>query len=188
MEYLQIFFLVINLLMYAYSSYSSNVIRSSSLVPKLVIENGEYHRLILHTLCHGNILHLFLNMSILIRLISTLNYRINIIKFMFFLLITYNLVYLSFAFILKSFFNYPFSYYNGCIGFSGLIFGLMYFNGLLNSGRTININGMLIPAQYQVFYTLLFSQIMMPNVSFLGHFSGIIAAGLLLKFSGISFI
>ncbi len=156
--------------------YQSSNLPNMTLIPYNVIEKGEYGRLIFNCICHGSLQHLIFNMNAVINIVpilSTLN--IDLKKILFLLFILYNIVYIFLAYILHFYFNFYSIYYRPVIGFSGILFGLMYIYSYILPYRVMNIMGINILNKYSPYLILLISQMMGNNISFLGHLSGIIA-------------
>ncbi|VVU95663.1 Rhomboid family [seawater metagenome] len=147
-----------------------------ALIPYLVIENGEYWRLITNCLCHGSLMHLFFNMNAVVNCLpSLIILKDKMFKIIFSLLFFYNIIYLMSSYILKYYFYNSTLYYTPVIGFSGVLFGLIYINSHLNPYLVYEIMGFSFLNQYSPLVVLFFSQMMGRNVSLLGHISGIIS-------------
>jgi rhomboid domain-containing protein 1 len=177
MIYYQVVIIGINIITFLISYENRyRYLSDYSLIPYNVIEKGEYYRIFSHCLLHGNFFHLLMNMNALIRILPMLiRVKQNFILMMVVLLFSYNIVYIGISIILNKYFNYNYLYYSSVIGFSGILFGLVYINSLINYGGYFVFMGHMIPHKYYPIFVLFVSQIVMPNVSFLGHFSGIIA-------------
>ena len=161
----------INLFVYLYT-YNSNL-HYLTLIPNNVINLGEYWRIFTSCVTHINFLHLFVNMNSLIKIYPHLYYRIpNFWLTLFSLFVSFNIIYLFIAFILIDI--YPIIFYTPVMGFSGILFGLIYLENNLMPNRTMNYMGMEINSQYYSFYLLFITQIFMQQSSFLGHLSGIL--------------
>lgn len=79
------------------------------------------------------------------------------------------------------FFDYDRYYYEYAAGFSGVLFAMKI---VLNSQSDdyTNVYGVLIPSRYAAWAELILIQMFVPNVSFLGHLSGILAGLVYLRF------
>lgn len=80
------------------------------------------------------------------------------------------------------FFDYHRSYYfEYAAGFSGVLFAMKV---VLNSQSDdyTNVYGVLVPSRYAAWAELILIQLFVPNVSFLGHLSGILAGLVYLRF------
>lgn len=166
------FIIGINLFVYFYT-YNTDLLYLA-LIPNNVLNLGEYWRIFTCCVTHINFFHLFVNMNSLFKIYPHIYYRVpNIWIILVSLFIFYNIIYLLLAILLLDF--YPIIFYTPVIGFSGILFGLIYLENNLMPARTINYMGMEINSQYYSFYLLLITQIFMQQSSFLGHLSGILA-------------
>lgn len=69
----------------------------------------------------------------------------------------------------------PSYYYSGSIGFSGVLFTLIVIDNSLSEGQYRSLFGLiLIPSQIYPWALLLILQLLLRNVSFLGHLSGLL--------------
>ncbi|KAL4579179.1 hypothetical protein LXL04_015316 [Taraxacum kok-saghyz] len=72
-------------------------------------------------------------------------------------------------------FNYERAYYNEyAAGFSGVLFAMKVVLNSQSDGYT-NLNGFVVPAKHAAWAELVLIQLLVPNVSFLGHLGGILA-------------
>ena len=72
------------------------------------------------------------------------------------------------------------------MGFSGVIFALITAESLTAAPQAqYNMWGVQIPARWYPWAMLAFTQLIMPNVSFIGHLVGILGAYLWHKFSKV---
>lgn len=79
------------------------------------------------------------------------------------------------------FFDYNRYYYEYAAGFSGVLFAMKV---VLNSRSDdyTNVYGVLVPSRYAAWAELILIQMFVPDVSFLGHLSGILAGLVYLRF------
>lgn len=147
--------------------------------PRAVLA-GQRHRLLLSSLVHSSDVHVLYNlMSFLykgVALEAVLGSEV-FFALIVFLSFTAHAIYVAVA-VLAQFFGITSGLMDRCVvGFSGVLFGLKV---VLNSDRRYGdradrIFGFNIPGGSAPWSELLFIQMVSPNVSFLGHLSGILA-------------
>ena len=141
-----------------------------------IVQNKDYLRCIVPHFYHINIGHILVNMinfnTISNKLESIYSKRYQIIILLSVLLTSFFHVLVSYLF--KRFYNYHIFYYQNSLGFSGVIFSLktIYYY-ILN--RELLIYNFRIHSRYMVWLDLLIASILLPNASFIGHLSGILA-------------
>jgi len=139
-------------------------------------------RYILHSFVHANVLHIVFNSIALIHFSSNFEKHVGSV-----LLVYIVLVFTVFIAILYSFTAQVFSIFfiskwmNTCtIGISGVLFSFITIESLQN--ETVKyINGYEIPSRYNPWILLVFTQLLWPKASFLGHLSGIVVGYLYYK-------
>eukprot|EP00594_Rhizosolenia_setigera_P017555 CAMPEP_0178974320 /NCGR_PEP_ID=MMETSP0789-20121207/22384_1 /TAXON_ID=3005 /ORGANISM="Rhizosolenia setigera, Strain CCMP 1694" /LENGTH=363 /DNA_ID=CAMNT_0020662627 /DNA_START=30 /DNA_END=1118 /DNA_ORIENTATION=+ len=168
--------------------------------PRNILYLKEYYRIITSSFFHGGLMHLGMNMmafySIAGRSLEgpttttsttlTLSRRGDrkymgslylFLSIMWGILLT-SFVYISIALILSFCFSYDDFMYQHSVGFSGVLFQLSVLEANKSheeSNRTRSIYGMIkVKSKYYPWALLIILQIIMPNISFLGHLSGIV--------------
>ena len=190
-----IFLLFVNIYIHiapyvTFMGYDLTDIGGNCLHPQKIISsffnrrNVLLHRLVFSSFIHVDDIHLYYNMLSLCWKGINLETRYGSAKFlrlvMFSLLmcpllmisITYGLDHLGFEGSLSG-------YHSCAVGFSGVLFSFKYvWNQIAHEGS--NILGVNIPAKYAAWAELVFASLISPNVSFVGHLSGILAGMLFL--------
>lgn len=138
--------------------------------PSQVIFGGEWHRLWSHAFLHGSDIHLYYNMVSLIWKGRDLERRLGGAHFAYILVcLTFlsGLVHVGMAWVMAEFMGISGPMEQASIGFSGVLFALKV---LVQAEQTrsswLNM---------AVWSELFLIQMMVPNASFLGHLSGIVA-------------
>lgn len=84
------------------------------------------------------------------------------------------------------FFDYDRPYYSEfAVGFSGVLFGMKVVLNAQSDNYTY-VHGMILPARYAAWAELFLIQMLVPNVSFLGHLGGILAGLIYLQIKGFN--
>ena len=162
-----------------------NTYQDITFVPYLILEKGEYYRLITSNFFHINIYHLLTNIysfyGFSYILENQFRNSVNYAVLIFFLGITSNIIIILMSIIEMYLFKTYSIYYTQILGFSSIIFGLKII--LLNK---FNINtqyfGIVLNPNQTMIFELIFASVMFPNVSFYGHLSGIISGILYINY------
>tara|TARA_B100002019_G_C21091013_1_gene508635 strand:+ start:157 stop:738 length:582 start_codon:yes stop_codon:yes gene_type:complete len=165
-----------------------NTYQNITFVPYLILEKGEYYRLITSNFFHKNIFHLLTNVysfyGFSYILENQFRNSVNYAVLIFFLGITSNIIIILFSIIEMYLFKTYSIYYTQILGFSGIIFGLKVI--LLNK---FNINtqyfGIVLNPNQTMIFELILASVMFPNVSFYGHLSGIISGILYINYYSV---
>lgn len=194
-------FLAINIITHIHPSpyalgYDLTNIQGNCLHPLKIVhtyyfkEFIPWNRLFLSAITHADDTHLYYNMISLCW--KGLNLEKTLGSGRFFVLIIFSLFVSPCLHILLSYFLYQIigldgyaSGYDACaVGFSAVLFSLKYVWNIL-SPETTRILGIPIASRYAAWAELVLISLLTPNVSFLGHFAGILTGYLyLLLFTG----
>lgn len=147
------------------------------MAPSWVLRDGQVYRMFTSVLFHGSVLHLAFNMMAFVPMASSLERLLGTVQF------TYILVLFT---LLASIFHVGLAFIGGAlgyasmhecaIGFSGVIFGVIVVDTHLSSIAQRSIFGFFtVPSQWYPLSLLIFLQVLMPSVSFVGHLSGLLA-------------
>ena len=139
---------------------------------------GEWKRLFSAPFVHGNDFHLYYNMASFMWKAVSLERHFGSNYFLYmvgvFSVVT-NLVYLVINFTLAEVFD-QWSYIQSCaVGFSGVLFALKVVTTYLEPNNITLIMGFFpIPMRLACWAELVITSVLFPNVSFIGHLSGIL--------------
>ena len=144
-------------------------------IPRYVFQ-GQVWRLVTSVFMHGGFFHLFMNMMSFVQLGATLETRIGTVSFIYHIFLFSILA--STIHCLIALFMYvggnPSEFYTPTLGFSGVLFALMVIDNNLNEHRLRSVLGLfLVPSRLYPWVMLLVMQVILRNVSFYGHISGI---------------
>lgn len=163
------------------------------MAPILFIRHYQIYRAFTSVVFHGGILHIAFNMLAFVPLGSSLEHTIGTVQFMhtiFLFCVVASLLHtiIGYAMAMSPVFAQPHEMSRCSIGFSGVIFGLIVVDTFTSSVRSRSIFGLFaVPSHVYPWALLFLFQIMMPNVSFLGHLSGLLA-GLMYVYGLLSWI
>ncbi|KAJ5066216.1 rhomboid-like protein [Anaeramoeba ignava] len=147
-----------------------------------IIYSGEFWRILTSHFSHSNIFHLIFNMTSFWELRFLENDKFNYFKNIFILIIGSSfltLIIYHFLITKKGIDRYRNLY---GIGYSCVVFGLQTQFFLNSPGDTFHFFNLLeIPSFFAPFFSLLFTQLIFPQASFIGHLSGILV-GFLINF------
>ena len=158
--------------------------------PSLIVEKGQVWRLITGAFLHGGILHLFMNMLTFTQLGLTFESHVGTLSY-FYHIIIFGLISSCFH-TLIAFIMYlggdSSQWSSSAVGFSGILFALIVVDITISGGDERSILGLfLVPSWLYPWVMLLLMSLLIQNVSFLGHLSGIIA-GYLYQFNILRFV
>ena len=148
-----------------------------TLCPRNVLYQHEFYRIFTSCVFHGGLLHIGFNMmstaaigSLLEKRFGTLRHLFTVFVGMFLTSSTYILV----ACLLSWICRWDNLMYQHSLGFSGVLFQLSVLEANLSPNSTRSVFGMAqVPAYLYPWALLVALQIFMPQISFVGHLSGI---------------
>jgi len=147
-----------------------------------VVKEGHYWRAVTATFSHLNLLHLLFNMSSLWSLgsLEQLMGPVKYIRDTFLLLILSTAIDILVYHLLITRFNRETYLNTYAVGYSGVVFGLMTIQSQLYPKIELDLFGYVkLPMSFAPFASLIFTQILIPRASFIGHLSGIIVGFLI---------
>ncbi|BBN16869.1 hypothetical protein Mp_7g09990 [Marchantia polymorpha subsp. ruderalis] len=146
-----------------------------------VVSGGQHWRLLTSAFSHISFLHLVFNMSSLwslgvIEALPQLGLGIRYyLHYTLVLLTASSLVVLGFYHILIHRFKFDFYRRVTAVGYSCVVFGWMTILSVKHPSSKLELFGLLsLPISYAPFESLVFTSIIVPQASFLGHLSGIL--------------
>ncbi|CAL0310033.1 unnamed protein product [Lupinus luteus] len=150
-------------------------------LPSAVISRFQVYRIYTSILFHGSLLHVFFNMMALVPMGSELERIMGSVRLLYVtvLLATSNAI-LHVLIALLVAYN-PIQPYenlmNECaIGFSGVLFSMIVIETSLSGAQSRSVFGLFnVPAKWYPFLLLVVFQLLMQNVSLLGHLCGILS-------------
>lgn len=148
-----------------------------TMCPKLVLFSHEYYRVFSSALFHANLMHIGMNMLSAVAIGSSLEKRMGTLRLLFSIwwaiLIT-SAIYILIAYIAYSVFGFETWMYQHAIGFSGILFHLSVLESRLHSGPRSLFGFFSVASWMYPWVLLVVLQLIMPNLSFLGHLAGIL--------------
>ena len=145
------------------------------LIPAAVFR-GELWRLVTAVFVHGGLLHLVFNMLSFTQLGATLETRIGTVSFLYHILlfaVLTSVLHSGIALFMHVGGNSS-QFYSASVGFSGVLFALMVIDAHVNEPGPRAVLGLFTVQSRMYPWVMLFVlQLLLRNVSFLGHISGI---------------
>ncbi|CAN4118739.1 unnamed protein product [Withania somnifera] len=149
--------------------------------PSAVISRFEVYRIFTSILFHGSLLHVLFNMLALVPLGSELERIMGSVRLSYIIVllaVSNALLHLLIALLVayNPFHPYP-NFMDECaIGFSGILFSMIVMETSLSGAQTRSVFGLFnVPAKWYALILLVVFQIVMTNVSLLGHLCGILS-------------
>ncbi|OMO68723.1 hypothetical protein COLO4_29456 [Corchorus olitorius] len=150
-------------------------------LPEALVSHFQVYRIFTSIIFHGSLLHVFFNMFALVPLGSELERIMGSIRllYMIILLATSNAIFhLIIALVVahNPIKPYPSLMTECAIGFSGIIFSMIVIETSLSGVQSRSVFGLFnVPAKWYAFILLVLFQLLMSNVSLLGHLCGILS-------------
>ncbi len=165
-------------LVYLYQFLFDPPMHNFTMCPRLVIYMSEYYRFISSSLFHGSIMHIGMNMMSTMAIGSSLERRIGTLAMATTILWGIQLtssIYTFISWLLYMTFGYEHLMLQHSVGFSGVIFQLAVLEANLSPDRTRSVFGFInVSSKMYPWALLVILQFVMPQISFLGHLSGIL--------------
>lgn len=164
-----------------------------TMCPRMILYLREYYRIITSALFHGNLMHIGMNMLSTFHLSAVLEKRLgtihHLISTLWAILLT-SLFYVLVACLASFVIGYDAWMYEHAVGFSGVLFHFCVLECNMMSNQSRNLFGMVnVPAYLYPWALLIVLQMFMPNLSLLGHISGIATGSMkyygLLQFTSV---
>ena len=172
-----LFIITLCTLTYCWQVIYQPVEHNFTICPQKIIFEYQIYRMITSSFLHGNLFHIAMNMMSFLQLGTILERSFGTVWHLSIILWSVVLTNSTFVFI-------AFTMYlcgmegemNGhALGFSGTLFHLMVIQCHLNASSTHSILGMFqVSSKVYPWVLLIGIQIILPNISFLGHLSGIL--------------
>jgi rhomboid domain-containing protein 1 len=186
-RFLMISMIVIAIIQFALLGYS--VVNHLTFSPIRIVEFFEFWRLITGTYMHTGILHLVMNMMSFTFLGTTLEVALGTLSYFYHIFvfgIICSLVHVAIAYTMFAGGRRE-PIHSAALGFSGVLFALIVVDIHLSGGDQRSVFGLfLVPAWAYPWVMLFVMSLLIPGVSFLGHFSGL-AVGYLYQFGITSY-
>ncbi|XP_042511397.1 rhomboid-like protein 15 isoform X2 [Macadamia integrifolia] len=150
-------------------------------LPSAVVSQFQVYRIYTSVLFHGSLLHVMFNMMALVPLGTELERIMGSVRLLYvmILLATSNaLLHLFIALLVAHNPFHPYPYFmNECgIGFSGILFSMIVIETTLSGVQSRSLFGLFnVPAKWYAWILLVVFQLLMTNISLLGHLCGILS-------------
>lgn len=175
---------------YAYQIIFEPQLQIFTMCPRNVIYLREYYRVITSTFFHGSVMHIGMNGMSTMAIGSKLERKMGTLLFAFTVLwsvMLTSLLYIGVAFLMHVL-GTDDALYQHSVGFSGVLFHLSVLEAYQSKEASRSVFGFFrVPTKAYPWALLIALQIVIPNVSFLGHLAGILA-GTLQLFGALDFL
>ncbi|CAJ1880747.1 unnamed protein product, partial [Sphenostylis stenocarpa] len=150
-------------------------------LPSAVVSRFQVYRIYTSILFHGSLLHVLFNMMALVPLGSELERIMGSVRLLYvvILLATSNAIFHVVIALLVAHnpvLTYDYLMNECAIGFSGVLFSMIVIETSLSGVHSRSVFGLFnVPAKWYAFFLLVVFQLLMQNVSLLGHLCGILS-------------
>lgn len=172
------FLVVVCILVHVFLFLTSFSLNNFAINCYLVLYQHEYYRVVSAAFVHGGIMHIAMNMSSLVQLGSILEVKFGSLNFLLYSIWTVFLV--GFVYVVISYFlsialQDPTKLYQSGVGYSGVLFSYAIIDSYHTTDTVRSVFGMFtVPAKIHPFILLILIQVILPNISFIGHLSGVL--------------
>lgn len=157
---------------------SPSLLHQYTMNPRSVLYLHEYYRFLTSSLFHGSIMHISMNLMSLVAIGTSLEMHFGtlwIASTILWSIILTSAVYVLVAFSIYTLFGINGLMYSHSVGFSGVLFHLSVIQAYIHPNATRHLFGTFhIPSTAYPWALMVVLQMFMPNLSLLGHLSGII--------------
>ncbi|CAM8980835.1 unnamed protein product [Rhodiola kirilowii] len=150
-------------------------------LPSAVLSKFQAYRIYTAIIFHGSMLHVMFNMMALVPLGSELERIMGSVRLLYLILLlatTNAILHLLIAVIVayNPFYGYGYLMNECAIGFSGILFSMIVIETSLSGVQYRSVFGLFnVPAKWYAWILLIVFQLLMSNVSLLGHLCGILS-------------
>ena len=148
-----------------------------TMCPRAILFTHEYYRIFTSVFFHANFMHIGMNMLSAAAISSALEKKLGTLKLLYSIwlaILFTSAIYIVVAYSAYSIFGYNTWMYQHSLGYSGILFHLSVLESRLNPGPR-NVFGLFsVPSFAYPWVLLILLQLIMPNLSFLGHLAGIV--------------
>ena len=181
--------LVVNVAVHVVIFVFSLSLNTFAISAHLVLDDSEYYRIVSAAFVHAGLMHIFMNMSSLLQLGLSIEAHFGSLQFLF--LTLWSIFAVGGLYVLLAvLFSYvdPGQMFSSGVGYSGVLFCYALIEAYHTTETTRSIFGMFsVPSRMYPFILLIILQVVIPNISFLGHGAGILV-GLLVVHGGLNFL
>ncbi|GAX11446.1 hypothetical protein FisN_22Lh130 [Fistulifera solaris] len=151
-------------------------LQTFTLCPQRIVKHWEVYRILTHAFFHANFLHIALNMLSAFAISSSVEKRVGTFYHLlstFLSIVMIPMVYIGISLLFLAMGNNDL-YLQHAVGFSGVLFHMLVLD-VTSSSQSRSLFGMVeVPPLFYPFALLLVLQLILPNISFYGHLSGIL--------------
>uniref|UniRef100_A0A7N0V3H9 Peptidase S54 rhomboid domain-containing protein n=1 Tax=Kalanchoe fedtschenkoi TaxID=63787 RepID=A0A7N0V3H9_KALFE len=150
-------------------------------LPSAVLSKFQAYRIYTSVIFHGSMLHVMFNMMALVPLGSELERIMGSVRLLYIIVLlatTNAILHLLIAAVVayNPFYGYVYLMNECAIGFSGILFSMIVIETSLSGAQYRSVFGLFnVPAKWYAWILLIVFQLLMSNVSLLGHLCGILS-------------
>lgn len=148
-----------------------------TMCPRLVLFTHEYYRVFTSAFFHANLMHIGMNMLSTAAISGSLEKKVGTLRLLlgiWWAILVTSGIYMLIAYLAYAVFGYDAWMYQHALGYSGIIFYLSVLESRLHSGPRSLFGMVSVPSSVYPWVLLVALQVIMPNLSFLGHLAGIL--------------
>jgi len=163
---------------YSWQFLSSPILQQYTMNPRSILYLHEYYRVLTSSLFHGSVMHIVMNMMSFVAIGKSLEMYFGTLWIMCTILwsiLLTSVIYFVVAFLMYSMLGMDGLMYSHSVGFSGVIFHLLVIQAYIHPNSSRQVFGMFnVPSTAYPWGLMVVLQMFMPNLSLLGHLSGIL--------------
>ncbi len=157
-----------------------------SIATFLVIDKGEYYRILTSAFVHGGLMHIGMNMMSLVQLLPSLESQFGTLQVFImsmWAIIVEGCLYVGMNYLLGTYLtNNPQWLYNSGVGYSGVLFTYAICESYHSTVQTRSVFGFCtVSSKVYPWLLLVLISLLLPNISFMGHLSGILTGVLIVN-------
>ncbi|KAJ1432059.1 hypothetical protein B484DRAFT_395140 [Ochromonadaceae sp. CCMP2298] len=156
--------------------------------PLFIIYRGEYYRLVSSAFVHGGVLHILMNMSSLVALGTMLENSYGSMRMLFLTLwslVLCGCTFVALVWLYAMASQQPGELNTSAVGYSGVLFTYALIESFHATETSRSVFGCFnVPTKIYPFILLVLLQVVMPNISWWGHLSGLLVGLMLISRPG----
>ena len=149
-----------------------------TMCPSLVIDSHQYYRILTHAIFHSSLMHIGMNMITTYQFSPGVEKRLGTLRLglsILWSILLSSFLYIGISWLLSQLFGYKHLWYQHAVGFSGVVFHVIVLDAHSSPNQSFTIFWLVtVPGYVYPWALLVLVQLILPNVSFLGHLCGIL--------------
>ena len=149
-----------------------------TMCPSLVIDSHQYYRILTHAIFHSSLMHIGMNMITTYQFSPGVEKRLGTLRLglsILWSILLSSFLYIGISWLLSQLFGYKHLWYQHAVGFSGVVFHVIVLDAHSSPNQSFTIFWLVtVPGYVYPWALLVLVQLILPNVSFLGHLCGVL--------------